>query len=47
MTTNYYQNTKIDSKKKHAKDNKIFLKKKKAKGDKGPEKDIKILLNKE
>ena len=47
MTTNYYQNTKIDSKKKHAKDSKIFLKKKKAKGDKWPEKDIKILLNKE
>ena len=47
MTTNYYQNTKIDSKKKHTKDSKIFLKKKKAKGDKGPEKDIKVLLNKE
>ena len=39
MTNNYYQNTRKDSKKKHTKDTKIFLKKKKTKGKKkGPRK---------
>ena len=44
MINNYYPSTKKDSEKKHAKNVKIFLKKKKTKGKKRPEKDIKILL---
>ena len=38
--------TKKDSKRKHVKDIKIFLKKKKIKGEKRLEKDIKTLLKK-
>ena len=40
------KNTKKDSEKKHAKDMKIFLKKKQTKAEKTLEKDIKLLLNK-
>ena len=46
MTNNYYQNPKKNSKKKHMKDIKIFLKKKKTNGKTRPKKDIKILLKK-
>ena len=41
------KNTKKDSEKKHVKDMKIFVKKKKIKGVKRLGKDIKILLKKE
>ena len=41
------KNTKKDSEKKHLKDVKIFLKKKKTKDKRRLEKDIKILLKKE
>ena len=40
------KNTKKSSAKNHVKDIKIFLKKRKTKGEKRPEKDIKILLKK-
>ena len=46
MTDKYHQNTKKDSKKKHTKSIKIFLKKKKNKRQKRPKKDINILLKK-
>ena len=46
MTTNYYQNHKENLKKKLAKDIKIFLKKRKTKGQNCPKKDIKLLLKK-
>ena len=46
MTYKYYKKTKKDSKKKHVKDIKIFLKEKRTKGKKRPQKDIKILLKK-
>ena len=42
MTNNYYQKDKKDSKKKHAKNIKIFLKKKKTKCKKRLEEDIEI-----
>ena len=45
MVAKYYQRHK-DSKKKHVKDIKIFLKKKNIKGEKRLEKDIKVLLKK-
>ena len=38
MTTNYYQKHKKSPGKKHAKDMKIYVKKKKTKGKKGPKK---------
>ena len=45
MVNKYYQKTKKSFKKKHAKDIKIFLKKKKKKGTKKrPKTDIKIFL---
>ena len=44
MTDKYYQKYNESFKKKHVKDMKIFLENKKAKGKKGQEKYIKILL---
>ena len=40
MVNQYYQNTKRDCEKRRVKDIKIFLKKKKIKGKKMPEKDM-------
>ena len=42
MTKNYYKSTRKDSGKRHAKDIKIFLRKKKTKEEKRPKRDIKI-----
>ena len=44
MVDKYYQNTKKNSKRKHVKNIKIFLKKKKVKGEKRSEIDIRIFL---
>ena len=46
MVNSYYEKPKKDSKKKHMQDIKIFLKKKKLKGEKRLEKDIEILQKK-
>ena len=46
MTHNYYEKHKERQKKKHAKNIKIYLKKKKTKAEEGPDKYIKMLLRK-
>ena len=45
MPHKYFQKTKQDSEKKHVKDIKIFLKKKKTKSGERLVKDIKIIVN--